>query len=574
MRRIGRLDSRTIDRIAAGEVVERPASVVKELVENAFDAGASSIEIAVSGGGIEEIRVRDDGSGMSREDAALSVERHATSKIASEADLAKLESFGFRGEALPSIASVSRFTLTTSDGAGPEGTRVRIAHGGAPEISPCGRGRGTDVVVEDLFGKTPARRRFLKTPEAETREIVRVVTRAALSRPDCGFRLSAGGRELLTAATAMDAAVRIRQVCGEAIGELVPFEAQAGELRLVGWATRGSVTFATRRMQFLFINGRPVEDRGISRAVAEAAKEAIRVRRHPGAFLFLTLPPEMVDVNVSPAKTQVRFSRPAEIYRLVYHGLLSALVSGKEERRLAPVSTVADFSVAEAKQVYAAAPARPRVVPPLPEDGAARPEPPAIASAARPGPRYAPLAQYDESYIVAAAEEALVLIDQHAAHERVLYERLCDRRETGRPISQALLVPAVWDASPSEHATMAEGLPALRELGFDIEALSGRSYSVSAMPAEASGRDPATMLPDLVESLAESPRDLERARDRLAATLACRSAITIHRRMAREEMERLLEDWSHTRDRFTCPHGRPIVLSLSDEDLLKFFKRR
>lgn len=573
MPKIRALDSRTIDRIAAGEVVERPASLAKELIENSLDAGASWIEIDVGEGGIGSLRVRDDGSGMSGEDALLSVERHATSKIRTEEDLVRVMSYGFRGEALPSIASVSKFTLTTSDGTGPGGTRIRIDFGGPRREEPAARPRGTDVLVEDLFRKTPARRKFLKSPEAEAREISKVATRLALAHPGVRFALRSNGRELFDVARAADCAERGLQLFGrDALGDLLPFEARAGQLRLSGLATRGSITFASRRLQFLFVNSRAVEDRGVSRAIQQAAKEAIRTDRHPGVFLFLTAPEGTVDVNVSPAKTEVRFAQPSEVYRLVFHGVLSALTAGKQERRLVPVPST-DFSVAEAAEVYAAAPEQPfserklRIEKPGPAPASVQVE------IEKPEPIRA-IGQYDESFLVAEGAAGLLVLDQHAAHERILYEKFRDRIRQGRAFSQALLTGAVFEASPEEALILEEGRDLLAAAGFEIEPMSGRAYAIAGVPSEASGRDPAPFLRDVLAELLKGSKEIEGRRDRVAATVACRSAITIRHRLAHAEIERLLGDWIKCEDRFTCPHGRPVVLSFSDSDLLTFFKRR
>ncbi len=573
MPKIRALDSRTIDRIAAGEVVERPASVVKELVENALDAGAARIEIDVTGGGIESIRVRDDGTGMSREDASLAVERHATSKIRTEEDLARVASFGFRGEALPSIASVSRFSLTTSDGSGPEATRVRIDFGGPRRAEPAARPRGSDVLVEDLFRKTPARRKFLKTPEAEAREISKVATRLALAHPRVGIALRSEGREIFDAAPAAGWAERAEQLFGrDALGELLPFEARAASLRLSGLATRGSITFASRRLQFLFVNSRSVEDRGVSRAIHQAAKEAIRTERHPGVFLFLSAAEGSVDVNVSPAKTEVRFAQPSEVYRLVFHGVLSALMAGKQERRLVPVPA-SDFSVAEATGLYAAAP-EPGASGPRIRSGSSGAVPARVqVEIEKPEPIRA-IGQYDDSFLVAEGSAGLLVLDQHAAHERILYEKFRERIRKGRAFSQALLTAAVFDASPEEASILEQGRDLLAAAGFEIEPMSGRSFAIGGVPSEASGRDPAPFLRDVLAGLAQGPSEVDSRRDRIATTVACRSAITIRHHLAFAEIERLLADWIRCEDRFTCPHGRPVVLSLSDSDLLTFFKRK
>jgi len=580
MPRIHRLASPVIDRIAAGEVVERPASAVKELVENALDAGASRIEVEVDGGGVDRILVRDDGSGMSAEDARLSLERHATSKIFSDDDLQRVETFGFRGEALPSIASVSKLTLTTSDGTSAEAIRLRIEQGGPVSEEPAARPRGTDVLVEGLFSKTPARRKFLSSPEAEARAVAAAVTKAALSNPAVAFTLRSNGREALDAPAAVDRGARILQVFGRStLGELELFEARSGGLRLLGYATRGSVTFPSRRYQFLFVNGRPVEDRAITRAIGQASRDAIRLDRHPGVFLYLTAEPGAVDVNVSPAKTQVRFADAATAFRLVYHALNSALLAGKEERRLRPVpsgSIVAE-SPAPYRDPFSAPPGAPVGVPPLATVPAA--EPPPVVSpvpAEKRVPDIVPIGQYRESFILASGPEGLLVIDQHAAHERTLYERIRDRIASGRVLSQKLLVRVLFEASPEEVETLGSRMADLAASGFEIEPMSGRSYAIAALPAETTERDPGQLLRNALASLgAEAGNSDETVRrDRLAASLACRSAVTIRYHLAPEEIRHLISDWAKTRDRFTCPHGRPVVLSMSEEDLEKHFKRR
>ena len=573
MPRIHRLASEVIDRIAAGEVVERPASVVKELVENALDAGATRVDVEVDGGGIARILVRDDGMGMSAEDARLALERHATSKISSDADLAGVTSFGFRGEALPSIASVSRLTLTTSDGSSPEAVRLSVDYGRPAVEEPAARPRGTDVLVENLFAKTPARRKFLASPEAEGRAAAAAVTRAALSHPAVAFSLRSRGRETLDAPSAVDRAARILQVFGrETLGELEAFEARAGDLKAVGYATRGSVTFPNRRYQYLFVNGRAVEDRALSRAILQASRDAIRTDRHPAIFLYLTARAGAVDVNVSPAKTQVKFADPGTAFRLVFHAVQSALLAGKEERRLRPVPS--EGHVAESGETYAEgtpmpAPGSPVVLPPVPKPEA--PPPPVEKKT----PELVPIGQYRESFLLASGPEGLLVIDQHAAHERILYERIRDRISSGRVLAQRLLLRVLFDATPEEAETLAARYEDLSAAGFEIEPMSGRSYAIAALPAEATDRDPAETLREALDGLAETGDwDPARRRDRLAATIACRSAVTIRYHLAPDEIRRLLSDWMKTADRFTCPHGRPVVLLQTDEDLEKYFKRR
>ena len=579
MPKIHRLSSEVIDRIAAGEVVERPASVVKELVENALDAGATSIEVDIEAGGIERIRVRDDGSGMSAEDARLALERHATSKIVSDEDLQGVSSYGFRGEALPSIAAVSKLTLTTSDGSLAQAVRLSIEHGGKVSEEPAGRPRGTDVVVEGLFAHTPARRKFLGKPEAEGRAAAAAVTRAALGNPSVAFRMRSGGREILDAPSAVDRAARVLQVFGrETLGELEEFEARSGALRLSGFTTRGSVTFPTRRFQYIFVNGRPIEDRSLMRAVGQAAREAIRTDRHPAAFLFLTAERGGVDVNVSPAKTQVRFADAGTAYRLVYHALFSALLAGKEERRLKSVPLEPEAAVAEPGEPYdETSPGTPGRAAPAVSPVAA--PPPASSKGPverdRRPPEIVVIGQHRESYILASGPEGLLVIDQHAAHERVLYERMRVRIASGRVLSQKLLMRVLFEASPEEAETLASAFEELEAAGFEIEPMSGRSYAIAALPAEVTDREPAETLHEALAALAEpGASDAAKRRDRLAVSLACRSAVTIRYHLAPEEIRHLLSDWARAADRFTCPHGRPVVLSMSEEDLEKYFKRR
>lgn len=574
MPKIHRLSSEVIDRIAAGEVVEKPASVVKELVENALDAGATRIEVELEGGGIEKILVRDDGCGMPGEDARLALERHATSKISTDEDLTRIRSYGFRGEALPSIAAVSRLTLTTSDGATPEAIRLRIDYGGPITQEPAGRPRGTDVVVEGLFAHTPARRKFLGKPEVEGRSAAAAVTRAALANPSVAFTLRSGGRELLDAPSAVDRAARILQVFGHAtLGDLEEFEAKSGALRISGFTTRGSTTFPSRRFQYLFVNGRPIEDRSLTRAVGQASREAIRTDRHPAAFLFLTAEGGVVDVNVSPAKTQVRFADAGTAYRLVYHALISALLAGKEERRLKPVPF--EESVAEPTGSYGdpASSTAGRLTPTVAR--VAPPPAPPPAPAERKPPDIVAIGQHRESYILASGPEGLLVIDQHAAHERILYERIRDRVASGRVLSQKLLMRALFEATPEESETLSAAFEDLSSAGFEIEPMSGRSWAIAALPAEATDREPAETLREVLAALAE-PGGSETAnrRDRLVASLACRSAVTIRYHLAPEEIRHLMADWIKTADRFTCPHGRPVVLSMTEEELEKYFKRR
>nr|MDQ6891326.1 hypothetical protein [Acidobacteriota bacterium] len=447
------------------------------------------------------------------------------------------------------------------------------------------RPRGTDVLVENLFSKTPARRKFLASPEAEARAAAAAVTRAALSNSAVAFSLRSGAREVLDAPAAVDRAARILQVFGrDTLGELEPFEARSGPLRVSGFVTRGSITFGTRRFQHLFANGRPIDDRALTRAIGQAARDAIRTDRHPAVFLFLTAEPGALDVNVSPAKTQVRFADSGTAYRLVYHAVQSALLAGKEERRLKPMrveppaSFVADSPSEGGLSERGENGGIAATVSPVPPAAAAPPAErpaPAPPPAEKRSPEIVPIGQHRESYILATGPDGLLIIDQHAAHERVLYERVRDRIASGRVLSQRLLVRALYEAAPDEVDTLAARAEELTAAGFEVEALSGRSYAIAALPAEAWDRAPAEVLREALARLAETGNaDPAQRLDRLAAGIACRSAVTIRYHLAAEEIRRLVNDWLRCEDRFTCPHGRPVVLSMSEEEMEKYFKRR
>ena len=379
---------------------------------------------------------------------------------------------------------------------------------------------------------------------------------------------------MLDAPSAVDRAARILQVLGrDTLGTLEDFEARSGALRLAGYTTRGSVTFLSRRFQYLFVNGRPIEDRSLSRAVGQASREAIRVNRHPAVFLFLTAETGAVDVNVSPSKTHVRFADAGTAYRLVYHALFSALLAGKEERRLKSVPP--ESPIAEPDSFYGATST------PAGELAAGRPAPatpprePIPAPSEKRPPEILPIGQHRESYILASGAEGLLVIDQHAAHERILYERIRDRIASGRMLSQRLLMRALFEATPEESETLVARFKDLAAAGFEIEPMSGRTWAIAALPAEATDREPPETLREALAGLADADTaDPAQRRDRLAASLACRSAVTIRYHLAPEEIRHLLNDWVRTADRFTCPHGRPVVLSMTEEDLEKYFKRR
>ncbi len=587
MARIQVLPDALVSQIAAGEVVERPASVVKELVENALDAGARRVTVDVEGGGISRIEVADDGTGMGPEDARLALERHATSKISTADDLSRIETLGFRGEALPSIASVSRLVLTTSpDGSG-LGTEVEGEGGAAPAVRPARHPKGTRVAVEGLFAGVPARRKFLKSAEAELRAVVKTFTSLALGRPEVSFTLRAGERPLLDLPAVADTTARLRDVLGPAFGgALVPVSFLLRGMSLSGAVTRPETTFPSRAWQWLYVNGRVVKDATASHAARVAAEEALRTDRHPGFALFLACPPGECDVNVHPQKLEVRFREPGTVHSLVHRGLLAALGGAKgptqvEGRALSGPPWAArragPFSAPEAKMAETIAAWGEALVPP-PAAGVSRSAYEAPAAAGSPLGPLRLLGQYDDSFLVAEGEGGLVLIDQHVAHERVRYERILEELESSSALSQTLLVPVTFEAAPEEALVLARAEGLLASAGFLVSERGARSFVVSAAPADTPPGAVAAFLRELLSRLAELPEEgdaaLSKRREALAASLACRGAVTVHTHLAPPEASKLLSDLARCRDPWTCPHGRPILLTLDHAELLRRFGRR
>ena len=598
-----------VDQIAAGEVVERPASAVKELVENALDAGARRVAVDVEGGGMARLEVTDDGSGMSPDDARLALERHATSKIRSFEDLTSIGTMGFRGEALPSIASVSRLLLTTSPDTSGFGTEVVAERGASPRVSPARHAKGTRVVVEDLFGNVPARRKFLKSADAELRAVVRTLTALALSRPDVAFTLRAGPRLMLDLPAADGVAARFREVLGIATAARPrDVDFAFGGMTLSGAVTPAETTFPSRAHQWFFVNGRAVKDATVTHAISLATREVLRSDRHAAFALFLTVDPALCDVNVHPQKLEVRFRDPNAVHSIVHRGLVDALTGGKGavgvegdafrgERR-------GDFlergrgrgeredsleggmgSARAGGSAFGEAAARYGADTPTLLEAIAPGVSPSsysqeISSSLSSSPLGAIrlLGQYRDSFLVAEGEDGLVLIDQHVAHERVRYERFLARLESAAPASQSLLEPVVFEASPDEAALLSGSEALLADAGFSVSELAGRTVLVSSSPPETPAAAVRPALRDYLARVAALPEGLSTSsalrREVLAASLACRGAITINHRLAPAEAARLLGDLAKCRDPWTCPHGRPIVLSFSHEELGKRFGRR
>jgi DNA mismatch repair protein MutL len=589
--RIHVLPSDLINQIAAGEVVERPASVVKELIENSIDAGATTIDVLLENGGRKRIEVRDDGSGMSREDAVLAIERHATSKIRQFDDLSHVRSLGFRGEALPSIASVSRFLLTSYDGAEEHGVEIESdALTGRREVRPAARDQGTTVVVRELFENVPARRKFLRSADSEFRSVVTVVSSYALPLHRRSFRLEHNGRAVLDLPAAATLRDRVIQVLGdEAAGYLEEIDERYDTAHAAGFVTRG-LRFASRRNQYFFVNDRLVRDRVLTHAANRAA-ESFDFDGHPAIVLFLQIDTEAVDVNVHPAKTEVRFRDSGTVHVVVEHGIRRAL-GGPEEGgtllREGP-SLSGGQAILPAQIAQAGSPALHRtateftplfhqravVQPPHALGAATLPEPMVDASPQLGDLQGRVIGQYRMSYILIDTPGGLRMVDQHVAHERVLYDRYFARAAQREPVTQHLLTPMLYETGAAESAVLESHLQELHAVGFLMERFSGNSFAISAVPPELLKSDAETFLRMLVDaSIEERSPHLLRVREKVCASLACQAAIKVHRALSGEEMARLVAELLDSSNPYACPHGRPIIVDIKHIDIERHFHRK
>ncbi len=588
--RIAALPSQLINQIAAGEVVERPASVVKELVENSLDAGAGRVSVDIQQGGVKLIRVVDDGHGLYPEDMPLALSRHATSKVRSLEDLERIGSMGFRGEALPSIASVSRLSLISREQSAEHAWRLEPGED-APQ--PAAHPVGTTVEVRDLFYNTPARRKFLKTEKTEFGHIDQTLRRLALGHPGVGFRLSHNGRQVFDAPPAGDAGARERRLAallGEAfIENALCFEQSAAGLRLWGWVARPTFSRSQADMQHFYVNGRMVRDKLVTHAVRQAFQDVLFHGRHPAYVLFLELDPVLVDVNVHPTKHEVRFREGRLVHDFIFRTLHQVLA---EERPEATAPAAAEETVA-ADQAGVTPPPGPQPPPRQPGLGLAVAERPAAYRAARDWqapaapPQAAPveageipplgfaLAQLHGVYVLAQNAEGLVLVDMHAAHERITYERFKAAREGEGIRAQPLLVPVTVKVSPREADLAETHAEAFTALGMQVDRMGEQTLVVRALPALLRGADAERLLRDVLSDLAmfgSSQRVLESVNEVLA-TLACHGSVRANRRLTLEEMNALLRDIERTERSGQCNHGRPTWTRLSMQELDRLFLR-
>ena len=624
MTQIHVLDDTTINKIAAGEVVERPASVVKELVENAMDAGATAIEIEIMGGGVSFIRVTDNGHGMTREDAQTAILRHATSKISSVSDLQTVATLGFRGEALPTIASVSRFSLLTRRGTDDLGTRVDILGGKPPEIEDAGCEIGTTVRVEELFFNTPARKKFLKTNTTEAGKISDYVIRLALSRPDIAFRFVNNNR--LTIMTAGDDSLRraIESIYGgDTAGALIPldFHDEEAEIRITGYVSKPSVIRSSRAWQTYIVNGRTIQNRAIAKAIDNVYRALVPKMGFPLAVLRIEVPQRTIDVNVHPQKTEMKFEDEGRIFKAVYKSVLDAIRGAAGETAAiaasvekpkfhceavplsvgtpasgAPYTAHTSAPVNTPANSYALPPVRPQTVHEAVQwrgqridlraaqdrmgiERSAERETFAAAQTAALSAESVeiegnllPIGQVDLTYIIAQSAQSLYIVDQHAAHERILFDRFSAQAD-GIP-SQQMLVHAILSFDAREAQYIDENAELFDRLGFHLEPAGEREYRLTEAPADIPLDEAEDTIREVLVSLgdlhAATPANLRQAG---IATMACRAAIKAGEELNVRQMEILLDELRRTPFPFTCPHGRPTILRFDTHDLAKMFKR-
>ena len=610
MSKIRVLADHVANQIAAGEVVERPASVAKELVENSIDAGSKRITIEIEAGGRRLLKVSDDGEGMVRDDAVLAFERHATSKIRVTEDLAAIGTLGFRGEALASIASVAKVELTTCTEDAKAATRVTIDGGRMRDVKDAAHPRGTTIAVRDLFFNIPARRKFLRSEATETYHLTNLVTHYALAHPEIAFTFVNNGREVVRAAPAKDLRERAYQIFGsEFLDNLLEVNlGDATVARVTGYVSAPRDRRTSRDSQYLFVNRRFVRDRMLGRALSEGYRSILPYGVYPAALLFIETPLEEVDVNVHPAKTEVRFRRQAAVADVVREAVRAALASASYVPPPEPPKIPEPTMTAAA--AVSSIPPQPRIefVPPPPpprvpiepsgeeiardlevmlqsvtKSVPSAPLPPLnsaekLAREVTPESLNAnirPLGQLEESFIIATDDEGLLLIDQHVAHERVLFDKYRALEAKRRSESQQLLVPETFDLTPAQAAVFDDLTPELEQYGFELMRLSGRTVAIKAVPADLPSSEARNMLFELLETVDAEKKSSARetVRDEIAASLACHAAIKVNMPLAPEKMRWLIDRLLQTSSPTTCPHGRPVILRLSMRDILKGFHR-
>lgn len=595
------LSEEIANQIAAGEVVERPASIVKEMVENSIDAGATDIRIELEAGGCKSITVTDNGVGIEREDVALVFERHATSKISSLEDIYRTGSYGFRGEAMPSIASVAKVEMLTRRADDLEGTKALVRAGVIAGIAPAGAPAGTRIMVSELFANVPARRKFLKTEATEHSACMDALTRIALARPDVRFVVTADGREVFSAPVAKDIRERIAMIMGRDFqDQSLAISGETKSVSLAGFISTPSLTRSNSRGIYLFVNGRFVRDNSITHALLAAYRQVIEPRRYPAAVLFLNLPGEEVDINVHPAKLEVRFRNPQEIYSLISKTVAGSLAGGQAtealgpslEYRLAPrekTSASSGYWKPKSGSAGGAVPyglfSRQNLERAINQDKYSRVAdaggPYVSTNKAEPPAQkinfegYEYLGQFAGTYLVFGSSDGLMLIDQHAAHERIMLERL-KAASAGRGASQPMLVPEVVTVTPAQIVLLEEALPFLNELGLEMEIYGRDAVALKSVPACLPHIPAQEIVADLADQLRDgiSSQPLEERKEKIMASLACRAAVKARSALLPEEVASLCSDLGTTPFNATCPHGRPISVRFPLSEIERMFKRK
>jgi DNA mismatch repair protein MutL len=587
------LSDTLISQIAAGEVVERPASVLKELLENSLDAGASSIEVGLAQGGVKQIRVTDSGHGIDANDLPLALARHATSKIATLDDLEQVRSLGFRGEALASIASVARLTLTSRLRDARHGSALRAEGGETGVPQPAAHATGTTVEVEDLYYNTPARRKFLRTEATEFSHCEEVFHRAALSRPDVAFSLRHNDR-VISHLAAADLPRRVEAILGAEFSAAArPVTERIAGLALSGFVASPNYTRGSRDAQYLFVNGRFVRDKVLTHALREAYQDVLHGDRHPAYALFLEIDPAAVDVNVHPAKTEVRFRDSRAVHQFVYHAVSKALSANAANAPVAYAAPLAlgrgstgmgmvqgSLGIAQPVASYGAMFREARNEERLPTSATFNPPLSTYAGSTESASTGSPplgyaLAQLHGVYILAQNALGLVLVDMHAAHERIVYERLKSELDERTLAMQKLLIPVTFNTDRLDVATVEENQEALQTLGFDLAQISPTALAVRAVPSVLAAGNIAELARAVLADLREygASRILTERRDELLSTMACHGAVRANRALTLYEMNALLRDMEATERAGQCNHGRPTWYQMSLADLDKLFLR-
>ena len=571
------LSNEMASRIAAGEVVERPASVVKELIENSLDARATEIFVWIERSGTSMIRVTDNGEGMGADDLDLAVERHATSKLKDDDDLFRIATLGFRGEALPSIGAVAKLEILSRVVSAPTGHRLRVDGGKKDEVGPTASSIGTTVEIKEIFFNTPARKKFLKSAATELSHICDAVNRMALAHPHVHFRLHHDGRTVADYVAVNEGRDRLRQVLGGEVAKaLVPFRFSGTEVTVHGYLTSAPTSFPNTRYLYTFVNSRYVRDKVLIHAVLHGYETLLMKGQYPAVLLFLDVPFAEVDVNVHPAKYEVRFRRPSDVHEAVSRGIRQALRQEAKEPvpRLNPMPMMPFSGVHEAPLPYAISSLSRAGFSPRGEEIFALPARPAPAQDGFFSSLHV-IGQILGCYLVCSSSNGLVLIDQHAAHERVAFEKLRRQLDAGHVETQNLLIPQTVEFSAGEMMLLEQKLEVIEAFGFSLEPFGPNAYAITAVPALLPEGDYTLVVRQMIGELAEvetSAKLRQQLEDRLA-TIACHSVIRANRQLERDEIYALLHDLDQIEFATQCPHGRPVLIEMSRDELDRMFKR-